>query len=140
MGYYEARDYATACVSCASPLSGRQERYCSASCRQAAYRASKRPGRPERRTCELCGGVFEPIRARQKYCTYDEAGHDCVNLQEDLLELAEEAHEARLSAQCVHCGESAGWTGKGRPRKYCSRRCKVADFRRRKADEKTLPL
>jgi endogenous inhibitor of DNA gyrase (YacG/DUF329 family) len=135
MTHYHPAQHTGECVHCHRRLTGKQERYCSAACRQATYRAGKRTGPPVLRICALCGGDFEPVRPRQKFCTYDMAGFDdeagflCINLQEDLWELEEDAKAARESAVCAHCGKSAGWTGRGRPKKYCSGRCKVADFR-----------
>lgn len=88
------------------------------------------------KTCELCGELFEPLHHRQKYCNYDdEAGFDCINAQEDLREAAEDALEARRTARCAHCSEPAGWSGRGRPRRFCSRRCRQADYRKRKIQQ-----
>jgi hypothetical protein len=135
MPQYPHDQHTSACVHCSTPLGGRQERYCSAACRQAVYRAGKRGGHPALRVCELCGGTFEPVRPRQRYCTYDiagfddEAGGECESKQAELLEIADYWKEARATAVCAHCGEPVGWAGRGRPRKYCSGRCKVAAFR-----------
>ncbi|MGK5533483.1 hypothetical protein [Streptomyces sp. URMC 129] len=138
MGYYERENWAERCEQCGGPLNERQERYCSARCRQAAYRARKIPGRKERewKTCPLCGELFEVTRPGKKFCDYwDEAEADCKAAQDDLEEAAEEAAQARQNAVCENCGEPAGWSGRGRPRRYCSNRCKTAAYRHRKAAE-----
>ncbi|MFE1872612.1 hypothetical protein ACFW9N_17150 [Streptomyces sp. NPDC059496] len=133
MGFYSYDDQLERCARCGEYLTGRQERYCSPACRQAAHRARQPRELPPMKNCPLCGELFEVWHPRKRFCDYkDEAGYDCVNAQEDLLEVAEFALEDRRAARCAHCGESAGWTGKGRPRRFCSPRCKQADYRKRK--------
>ncbi|MGW2230175.1 hypothetical protein [Streptomyces formicae] len=132
MGYYEDPEYD--CQYCGSPLTGRQERYCSGTCRQAAYRASKKPRTPiVLKECPLCGDRFEVTHPRKKYCDYqDEAERHCQDAQDDLEEAEWIADAERREAICAHCGEPAGWSGRGRPRRFCSNRCKTADYRRHK--------
>ena len=139
MGYYSHDQHETNCVRCGAALTGRQERYCSPRCRQAAYRAGRRK-RPEMKKCPLCGNLFEAWHPRKKYCDYnDEAGYDCINAQEDLKEAAEDARESRQRARCAHCGGPAGWTGRERPRHFCSNRCKQADYRNRQRVTPAVP-
>lgn len=135
MGYYARDNWAERCEQCGDPLNERQERYCSGACRQAAYRERKQPrkGR-ELKRCPLCGELFEVTRRGKKFCDYwDEAEDDCKTAQDDLQEDSEEAAQARRDATCENCGEPAGWSGRGRPRRYCSDRCKTAAYRRRQA-------
>ncbi len=130
MGYYAPAAHSARCDQCGGPLSGRQERYCSGRCRQAAHRARTRP-HPAEKSCPLCGQLFEPLNRWQKYCAYDEAGYDCINAQEDIAEAAEDAREARTAARCTHCAGPTGWGGRGRPRRFCSSKCRQADYRKR---------
>ncbi|WP_457031137.1 hypothetical protein [Kitasatospora sp. P5_F3] len=134
MGYYSADSHADDCENCGRTLIGRQERYCSATCRQTAFRNSKQPRRWQLKPCPLCGEHFEATSTRKKYCDYyDEAERDCQTAQDDLEEAAELAGLARTEAECAHCSGPAGWTGRGRPRRFCSPRCKQADYRVRRA-------
>ncbi|MEV0117582.1 hypothetical protein AB0H77_30815 [Streptomyces sp. NPDC050844] len=136
MGFYSDDDQLDRCERCREYLTGRQERYCSPACRQAAHRARQPRERPPMKPCPLCGELFEVWHPRKRFCDYyDEAGYDCINAQEDLKEAAEDALEARKSAQCAQCAEPAGWTGRGRPRRFCSQRCKQADYRKRRAQQ-----
>lgn len=137
MGYYAPDNQLSNCGRCGEALTGRQERYCSQACRQAAHRAGQRTTfRPAMKPCPLCGELFEASHPRKRYCDYyDEAGYDCINAQEDLREAVEDALEARRTARCANCGEAAGWGGRGRPRRFCSRRCKQADYRQRRAQQ-----
>ena len=134
MGYYAWDNQLSDCGHCGRRLSGRQERYCSPSCRQAAYRASKKPTRQPLKPCPLCGEHFEVTSTRKKYCDYDDEAEDECRAAQDELEDAEWAAQwQRENATCAVCGEPAGWTGRGRPRRFCSNRCKQADYRRRRA-------
>lgn len=134
MGYYAPGNRLSNCGRCGEYLTGRQERYCSPACRQAAHRAGRRTtSRPPMKPCPLCGELFEVWHPRKRYCDYnEEAGYDCINAQEDLVEASEFALEARRQASCAHCGESAGWTGRGRPKRFCTRRCRQANYRKRR--------
>lgn len=134
MPYYAWTEHSEDCEHCGERLAGKQERYCSPACRQAVYRARKDPSAlPKLKPCELCGEAFQPKNARQRWCDYaEEAERDCQSIQDDLEEAAEYAAEERREVLCEHCGESAGWTGQGRPRKFCSNRCKTAEYRARK--------
>ncbi|MEU7163179.1 hypothetical protein AB0A70_00775 [Streptomyces morookaense] len=135
MGYYEHDNHADDCQDCGKRLTGRQERFCSAACRQAGYRASKKPRKPiVWKICPLCGETFEATHPLKKYCDYsDEAERDCQDAQDDLEEAQWIAEYDRKNATCAHCGEPAGWSGHGRPRRFCSNRCKTADYRKRRA-------
>ncbi len=136
MGYYSAADQLDRCERCGEYLTGRQERYCSPACRQAAHRARNRPAHVPMKPCALCGELFEPLHHRQKFCNYaDEAGTECQAMQDDLEEAAWLTQEARKEARCAHCSKPAGWIGRGRPRRFCSRRCKQADYRKRVAQQ-----
>ncbi|NEA19188.1 hypothetical protein [Streptomyces halstedii] len=134
MGYYAPDNHLCDCGHCGQRLTGRQERYCSAACRQAAYRGSKQPKRLEFKPCPLCGEPFHVTSKRKKFCDYhDEAEDDCRAAQDDLDDAAWLAAEERRTALCVHCGQPAGWSGRGRPRRFCSNHCKQADYRKRRA-------
>jgi endogenous inhibitor of DNA gyrase (YacG/DUF329 family) len=139
VGYYSYDNQADRCEHCGKQLEERQERYCSHACRQGAYRTRKRPRkRPQLKRCPLCGEGFEVTHPRKKYCDYnDEAEEDCRTAQDDLDEAAELAAMERAEAECAHCGNPAGWTGRGRPRRYCSNRCKTAAYRNRKRAAQT---
>lgn len=134
MGYYAPDNHLPDCGHCGQRLTGRQERYCSAVCRQAAYRASKQPNRLTYKPCPLCGEPIQVTSKRKKFCDYyDEAEDDCRAAQDDLNDAEWLAAEERRTAQCTHCGKPTGWSGRGRPRRFCSNRCKQADYRTRRA-------
>lgn len=132
MGYYSWENQREDCGHCGQRLTGMQEHYCSARCRQAEYRAGKK-GRAKLAPCPLCGEGFVVTNSRKKYCDYfDEAETDCQTAQDDLEEGAWLAAEERKTAECAHCGEPAGWSGRGRPKRFCTPRCKQADYRKRR--------
>ncbi|MEV6420557.1 hypothetical protein [Streptomyces sp. NPDC051662] len=134
MGYYDSDNHTDECQHCGEPLTGRQERYCSAACRQAGFRESRRPRRRlALKPCPLCGDSFLATYPLKKFCDYEsEAERDCQDAQDDLEEAELIAAVEREEAVCAHCGEPAGWSGRGRPRRFCSNRCKTADYRKRK--------
>jgi endogenous inhibitor of DNA gyrase (YacG/DUF329 family) len=112
------------------PDSARSHRkYCGPACRQADYRRS----RATLITCELCGREFLPLRGRQKVCDYsDQAVTSCRSLQDELAQRRSEAEDAHWDAMCAHCGDSTGWNGVGRPRRFCAPRCRTAFYRAEK--------
>ncbi|KAF2778712.1 hypothetical protein STPH1_3374 [Streptomyces sp. OM5714] len=131
--HYPAHSHAENCLRCDTPLTGRSERWCSNACRQAAYRASKRPT-VEHKTCTACGAPFRPARPGQEVCAYSrEADLYCKAVQDEQYEDAIDEREAKMNADCQWCLKPTGWAGVGRVRKYCSDRCKVAAHRARKA-------
>lgn len=136
MGYYDSENHTDECQHCGEPLTGRQERYCSPACRQAVFRDSRKPRKPrEWKPCPLCGEPFEAIHPLKKFCDYeDEAERHCQDAQDDLEEAEAIAAVEREEAVCAHCGEPAEWSGRGRPRRFCSNRCKTADYRKRTTD------
>ena len=109
------------------PDSARAHRkYCSARCRQADYRYARATLIP----CELCGREFRPLRGRQSVCDYnDQAVTSCRSLQDELAQREREAQDERWDSTCAHCGEHAGWSGAGRPRRFCAPRCRTAFYR-----------
>jgi len=118
-------DFETHCVECGTPLKGRQVRTCSTRCRVADYRRSRRQG-PKLRTCRLCGQPFTPTsRGRQSVCPYDDADDYCQGLQddeEDLQAMRRAALEERV-CEGPDCDQPIPYSGRGRPRRFCSRRC-----------------
>lgn len=52
-------------------------------------------------------------------------------MQNELAELRNQAEDDRWDAQCARegCEENTGWDGAGRPRRFCSARCKTAHYR-----------
>lgn len=124
--------------SCQAPgcdewLTGKQRAFCSNACRQAAYRADRAttPATPAERTCRLCGATFPVRRGNQTYCDLerDPDRNGCEALQAKMLRDRAEASEKHWDAECAHCGENTGWDGVGRPRRFCSPRCRTAFYR-----------
>lgn len=114
---------------CSEWLTGRQVRFCSAKCKMRAHRLEKAP-RPAEKTCVLCGATFRPLRGKQTYCDFDnDANETCAALQIARLSQARELEDSRWDKDCEHCGDNAGWDGIGRPRRFCSPRCKTAFYR-----------
>jgi len=120
-------DQETECVICYRPLSGRQEQYCSARCKMRAHR--KKSQQHTEKACVLCGAMFRPTRGNQTYCDFYYADETCAALQNELAARKLELDDARWEKTCEHCGEHAGWNGRGRPRRFCSNRCKTAFYR-----------
>lgn len=117
------------CEECNEWLTGRQSRFCSAKCKMRSRRR-ERGTPPAEKVCVLCGATFRPLRGKQAFCDYmDQADDSCSEMQN-----ARDTHrlmldEQRWEALCARCKESAGWDGVGRPRKFCSDRCKTAHYR-----------
>jgi ribosomal protein S27E len=111
VGYYEYDNQSVRCDQCGETLTERQERYCSARCRQAAYRERKQPQKQrEWKTCPLCGEPFEVTHPGKKFCDYwDEADTECKQAQDDMDEAVEEELWERRNAQCENCGKPAGY-------------------------------
>lgn len=108
-------------------------RFCDSTCRLEAFRRARAVEKP----CELCGRPFTPMRGRQRVCDFtQQAGTSCRELQNELAVRRREAEDARWDALCAHCGENAGWSGAGRPRRFCSPRCRTAFYR---AEKRTTP-
>lgn len=119
--------YETDCVVCGKPLEGRQRRTCSPRCRKAAQRPA-----PPLRTCKLCGQPFQPVGpGRRTVCPYDDADEYCQELQDALEDDQAAAQAARLEAVCEgpDCGVPVPYSGRGRPRRYCSVRCRNRAYR-----------
>lgn len=118
------------CDHCERKLTGRQRKFCSESCRVAEWRESKRPR--QYRDCELCGDPF-PVRYRnQRVCDYNSrASEDCKYLQEELMVEWEDAQDELRDAVCERegCEISVYRPGPGRPKRFCSDRCKTAHYR-----------
>src|SRR5690606_15432374 len=126
------------CEFCGERLTGEQVRFCSANCR-AKYHYYK--DKPRTRTCEVCGELMNlrignPRRRRCSLGTGPDAdaGPDdpCWDLQQEEAKRKREAEDARDFPICAHCGAEAEYAGRGRHRKYCSDRCRVAAYRARK--------
>ncbi|MEV6684888.1 hypothetical protein AB0N28_06055 [Streptomyces sp. NPDC051130] len=117
------------CEECGKWLTGRQTRFCSPKCKMRARRRDSGAS-PAEKVCTLCGASFRPLRGKQVFCDYtDQADASCSEMQNarDAQRLA--LDEERWEALCAHCEESTGWDGVGRPRKFCSDRCKQAFYR-----------
>lgn len=133
------------CVFCGEWLTGEQVLYCSDSCR-VKYRYYK--DKPRTRICEVCGELMNlrvgnPRRTRCSLGTGPDAdaGPDdpCWDLQQEEAKRKREAEDARDFPICAHCGAEAEYAGRGRHRKYCSDRCRVAAYRARKRASTTSP-
>lgn len=123
-----------ACEECGEWLTGRQTRFCSARCKMRAHRRDSRPA-PAERVCRLCGATFRPLRGKQTYCDWtNDADASCAELQNELARTALDKENQRWDSECARdgCEESTGWTGVGRPRRFCSDRCRVAHYRAEK--------
>lgn len=105
-------------------------RYCSARCKM---RARRRTGpKPAERHCRLCGATFRPLRGKQSYCDFtNDADQTCAELQNELAREMTRKENQRWDAECARegCDSSTGWEGAGRPRRFCSDRCRVAHYR-----------
>lgn len=118
-------DYETQCVVCGTGLTGRQTRVCAASrCRKAI----QRPKAPLR-DCKLCGQPFQPVGpGRRTVCPYNDADDFCQGLQDDRDDRQAALTASRASAECQAptCTAPVPYSGRGRPRLYCSRSCRAA--------------
>lgn len=152
MGFYSPIDHEEHCAQCYGKLTGAQERYCGAACRDKAYRLRKfaefrqQAGISAMKPCRFCGASFIVTSLSQDSCSIAEDDDGEAEASEACFE-AREAYEdacddekvavwkARQNAACAgpDCAMPAGWTGNGRPRKFCSNRCKTRDQRARKA-------
>jgi hypothetical protein len=121
-------------AGCTKRLHENQKRFCSDSCRVADWRDGKRER--QSRTCTLCGDPFAVRYRNQRVCDYNsaQASDDCLSMQDELMELREELQEQRESATCEResCEESTYRPGRGRPKRFCSPRCKTAHYRAEK--------
>ncbi|MGC4951307.1 hypothetical protein ACLQ2N_34690 [Streptomyces sp. DT224] len=152
MGFYPAIDHEDRCIQCFSKIQHPQERYCSASCQQKAYRQRKfdelrkRAGIPATKLCRFCGAVFMVTSLKQDACSdvededgETEASYECIEAREAYEDARDDAlaavAKARRNAVCAgpDCDKPAGWSGNGRPRKFCTNRCKTREMRARKA-------
>jgi endogenous inhibitor of DNA gyrase (YacG/DUF329 family) len=118
------------CEECDEWLTGRQTRFCSARCKMRARRRSA--PKPAEKACRLCGATFRPLRGKQTFCDADEqASSSCYELQYEQRRLALEMENERHDATCARegCDDWTGWEGRGRPRLFCSDRCRVAHYR-----------
>ncbi|MFE4577333.1 hypothetical protein [Streptomyces chartreusis] len=121
------------CEECDEWLTGRQTRFCSARCKM---RARRRTGpKPAEKVCRLCGATFRPLRGKQTYCDFaNDADESCAELQNALAQEVIAKESQRWDAECARegCDDSTGWDGVGRPRRFCSDRCRVAHYRAEK--------
>lgn len=134
----ESGHYNDTCEFCGERLIGEQVLFCSATCR-AKHRYYK--NRPRTRACELCGQLMN-LRfgdARRRRCSLGtgpdaDAGPDdeCWELQNKEATRRAREEDERDFPICAHCGVEAEYAGRGRHRKYCSDRCRVAAYRARK--------
>ncbi|WP_262700558.1 MULTISPECIES: hypothetical protein [Streptomyces] len=122
--------YETHCGGCDAPLTGRQRQWCSDACRLRQY------AKPlALRDCRLCGQPFQPINSRQRVCRFEvdnswgdacfEAQNAEFNRQDDVVLYW---REVRDSAVCEGptCTAEIPYSGRGRPKRFCSARCRVA--------------
>lgn len=114
---------------CDEWLTGRQKRFCSDGCKMRAHRAAA-TDKPAERVCVLCGATFRPLRGKQTYCDFqNDADETCAAMQSARQAQARALDDMRWDKGCEHCGENTGWNGRGRPRRFCSPRCKTAFYR-----------
>jgi hypothetical protein len=126
--------YELNCAGCDEPLTGRQRKWCSSACRLRQY--SKAKPLPSR-TCRDCGEVFIPRHWNQRRCRYNEdngPGDACFDLQDEAdahLMNVEAWRDVRSTSTCEApaCEESVPYSGNGRPRYYCSAKCRVRAHR-----------
>ncbi|MFJ9728304.1 hypothetical protein ACIRP3_36735 [Streptomyces sp. NPDC101209] len=127
-------EYETNCGGCDEPLTGRQRKWCSAACRLRQYSKAKPL---QSRTCRDCGQPFIPRHWNQRRCRFgedNERGDACFERQEAAEERAEDVNawrDARDEGECLAPGCSAPvpYAGNGRPKFYCSARCRVRAHR-----------
>lgn len=121
------------CEECDEWLTGRQTRFCSNKCKMRAHRRAK-GSRPAEKVCRLCGATFRPLRGKQTYCDFqNDASETCAQMQNDMAKRRLDEQDDREDRMCEHCGEWAGDEGgRGRPRRFCSPRCKTAHYRTEK--------
>jgi endogenous inhibitor of DNA gyrase (YacG/DUF329 family) len=119
-------DFEDDCLGCGEPLSGRQRRYCSPTCRKR-YQRSKTP--KLLRTCARCGQPFSEYAGRQKFCGPEDRDYYC----DDLLSEEDDDRSARMAAlaeaECEHCQTPVPYSGRGRPKRFCAPRCRTAFYR-----------
>ncbi|MEU7303736.1 hypothetical protein [Streptomyces sp. NPDC007206] len=129
----------TTCEECGDWLTGRQRRFCSDKCKMRAFRREK-DSKPPEKVCRLCGATFRPLRGKQTYCDFqNDASESCARMQDELARRRLDAQIARDDRKCEHCGNWAGNEGNvGRPRRFCSNRCKTAHYRAEKRS-KSIP-
>lgn len=119
------------CLHCGAALTGRQARTCSPRCRKAI----QRPPRPLK-TCRLCKQPFQPAGPGQpSVCDYETEADDlCQGLQDDQEDAQASIQAARAGATCEGpaCSVPLAHGGRGRPRRFCSVRCRSAAYRAEK--------
>ncbi len=124
------------CEWCGNSVPGERARFCSAACRSAAWRDETRATPRARVTCTLCGMQFLPRYGNQKICDYNsgQADDDCKALQDELMYTIEDMQEERMRATCERegCDEPVYRPGRGRPKRFCSPRCRTAHYRAEK--------
>jgi len=122
--------YETNCAGCDKPLTGRQRQWCSDACRLRQY---NKPA--PIRTCRICGQPFQPVNARQRVCRFgvdNMPGDPCYEAQDAADEheefVVQAWREVRDSLLCEgpDCTAEIPYAGRGRPKRYCSPRCRVA--------------
>ena len=127
------------CEYCGTALYGRQRRWCSARCRVAYAREEqvvKKNAGTDRR-CQICGNRLLPTNPRPVCRPWEDTldGDACFEVQVVKQREARAAQTAarmkRLDATCP-CGNSVGWDGVGRARKYCSDACRQRAYRERR--------
>ncbi|WP_157995663.1 hypothetical protein [Thermomonospora amylolytica] len=122
------------CANCGEWLDGRQTQWCSERCRtESNRREARRKAGP--RYCELCGNPLHYSNPGKR-CRMGEdtvPGELCYEQQHAPYAARRAAEDARWDAVCI-CGINAGWDGVGRPRKYCSTKCRVRAHRARKLE------
>lgn len=131
------------CARCGGRLGENQERYCSAACRASAWRIAqweeerKNLGLPLHTSCALCGERINVTSKSKTSCDENDRNDDCVDAQAsvrlDEINARDEAEELREYAECEHCGADIGYGGKGRPRRFCTPRCRTAFYRAERA-------
>ncbi|GAA0914892.1 hypothetical protein GCM10009549_29820 [Streptomyces thermoalcalitolerans] len=117
----------------------RQRLTCSAACRKRLQRARQGYQKPFK-PCRFCGELIDSYRGNDVRCPEDDRSDYCDDLQ-----WAKEERQARLEArkegpvECEgpNCTAEVVWSGRGRPRRFCSGRCRMAAVRARRRGEET---
>lgn len=115
--------------------------FCSPRCRAAAWREGKRATPREELDCELCGMPFLPRYGNQRICDYNsgQADADCKELQEELDDTRQDELYELKQSTCDRdgCEVPTYRPGRGRPKRFCSPRCRTAHYR---AEKRQLPV
>jgi len=133
---------AARCEACGGPLEvqtrGRRSRFCSTNCRQLNHRVTRRDAPATQdasaamsqlvRLCasEECTTAFVVTHSAQRFCLTHRAPSAATH-QPATREAA--AGVDAVAGRCAHCREALTPQKAGRPRRFCSTRCRKANHR-----------